>query len=91
MSPEKAGATKANRFIIYWWARTETRISGHDEIELPQEELDEDEADEILQEKSMGHTNWRPDKYPNLPSFESKYLNATFCENFGVVKVVKKA
>ena len=79
------------KFIIYWWAKTEApKKYGHDEVELQQDELDEWEADEFLSEIAGGNIIHHSD-YPDLPNFRAYYPLATFCEDFGVRKVVKKA
>ena len=83
------GQARKHKFIIYWWAKTEEpKKFGHDEVELPQDELDEWEADDFLNEAAGGNVAPHRD-YPRLPNFEAYYPLATFCYDFGVRKVVK--
>ena len=68
---------------IYWWAKTDRpKKYGNDVVTLEGDDLTESEADDILGDAA----NFNKGRVA-LPKFEALWNCATFCLDYGVVKV----
>ena len=74
------------KYTLYWWAKVggERQKRGHDTF-TDEGELDESDAEDMLEEVAMGEVGSK------LPKFEEYYPLSDFPEDFGVTKLVRKS